>query len=144
MTFSDGLQLYGAALTTLTILAASIKYVLSSRIAPIESDIKQLKKDNTRIEDENKEYSEALDELKQSLIDEVKEISTGNFEFRLKYDGAISEIKLLLAEKYVSKADFDKEFEEIKKRIDQNSQIHYEVKTIRKSIEAINTKEGKK
>jgi uncharacterized protein YegP (UPF0339 family) len=143
MTLADGLQIYGAAITTLGILFISIKYLISFRITPLEGDLINLRDENKRLEEENKEYSEELDEVKQALVDEVKDISKGNYEFRLKYENAINEIKLLLAEKYIAKKDLEKELEEIKKQIDHNSRIHYEVKAIRKSIESINGQDKK-
>jgi predicted RNase H-like nuclease (RuvC/YqgF family) len=131
MTISDYLQIYGATLTSLTILAASLRYILSSRIKPLEENIKDLKKDNENLEDD-------IDSLKQALVDDVKEISQGNFEFRLKYEGAIKDLRLLLAEKYTSKEELEKDLNELKEKI----MIHHELKSIRRQIEDIE-KEGK-
>ena len=119
MTLADSLQLYGAAIATLTILAASLRYIISSKINPLEKEIKHL-------QGENKELEEDISTLKQALVDDVKDISQGNFEFRLKYEGAIKDLRLLLAEKFTSKERLDKEIDEVKKRID----IHADVKTI--------------
>jgi hypothetical protein len=80
MALADGLQIYGAAITTLGILFVSIKYLISFRITPIEGELKNLHEDNKRLETENKEYSEELNEVKQALVDEVKDISKGNYD----------------------------------------------------------------
>lgn len=109
MSLADGLQLYGAALTTLTILAGSIKYLISSRITPLEGKVKEL--------------SELTYTIKQSLIDDVKDISQNNFDFRLKYQGAIQDLRLLLSEKYISKDEFDKTIDEIKRRIEDKNDL---------------------
>jgi len=117
-------------------LFGSVKWLLSSKVSPLQDKIKDLS-------EENKKQSDEIDELKQDLVDDVKEISKGNFEFRLKYENALNEIKLLLAEKYTCKEQCDKNIADIKKRIEQNSelhQIHHEVQTIRNTLE----KEGKR
>ena len=109
MLLADGLQLYGAAVITLTSLAASMKYLISSRINPLEEKVKKLE-GNTEA-------------IKQALVDDVKEISQGNFEFRLKYEGAIQDLRLLLAEKYISKEEFDKTTDEIKLLINDKTDL---------------------
>ena len=109
MTLADGLQLYGAALTTLTILAGSIKYLISSRINPLEKKVEELSKET--------------ETLKQSLVDDVKEISQGNFEFRLKYEGAITDLRLLLAEKYLSKEECTRLMDETNRKIEKKDDI---------------------
>jgi len=109
MSLADGIQLYGAALTTLTILAASVKYLISSRINPLEEKVQKL--------------STATESIKQSLVDDVKDISQNNFEFRLKYQGAIQDLRLLLSEKYISKEEFDKTIDEIKRRIEDKNDL---------------------
>jgi predicted nucleic acid-binding Zn-ribbon protein len=116
----------------LTILAASIRYILSSRIQPLEDSLKDLKKENETLEGE-------IDALKQALVNDVKEISQGNYEFRIKYEGAIKDLRLLLAEKYASKEELDKDLGELKDQIT----LHHELKSIRRHIEDIK-KEGKK
>jgi regulator of replication initiation timing len=109
MSLSDGLQLYGAALTTLVILAGSIKYLISSRISPLEKRVESL--------------SKGTDNLKQSLVDDIKEISQGNFEFRLKYEGAIKDLRLLLAEKFLSKEECTRIMSEINHKIEKKDDI---------------------
>jgi predicted RNase H-like nuclease (RuvC/YqgF family) len=139
MTLADALQIYGAALTTLCILAASLRYIISSRIKPIETKLEGAEEKISDLKEEIKSLEEEIDNLKQALVNDIKEISQGNFEFRLKYEGAIKDLRLLLAEKYASKEELEKEVCEFKKSIG----LHQELKSIRRHIEDIK-KEGKK
>jgi hypothetical protein len=126
------IEIYGAILGTLTILFATFKYVISSRIAPIESENKLLKESQEKL-------SEEVEELKEALLEEVKTISEANFEFRLKYEGGIHDIKLLLAQEYVSKADLEKIVEEMNKKLDTNAEFGQSLKVILKSIKDLNS-----
>jgi len=116
MTLVDSIELYSAVIATLAIVAATFRYIMSSKIHPIEKEIDLLQR-------ENKEREEELGSVKKALVDDVKEISQGNFEFRLKYEGAIKDLRLLLAERYTSKEQLDKEINELKRRIDIQSDI---------------------
>jgi hypothetical protein len=108
MTLSDGVQLYGVALTTLTVVVGAIRYLISSRICPLEDKIKKL--------------SEDTEAVKEALVSDIKEISQGNFNFRLKYEGAIKDLRLLMSEKYVTKAEIDKYLDELKRKFEKNSE----------------------
>ena len=127
MTLEESLQIYGAAITTLTILAASIRYILSSKIKPLEKDLENLKRENKDLEDE-------VERLKLALVNDVKDISQGNFEFRLKYEGAIKDMRLLLAEKYTSKEQLEKEANEIRRHLD----LHHDLKEILSTLKKEN------
>lgn len=137
MSMSDGLEIYGAALMTLTILAGSIKYLLSNYITPLMNEIEKIKSEQNGIKDLEKDQQIELNEIKKKLVDEVKDISKGNFDFRLKYETSMSEIKLLLVEKYFSKQEIEKEIEDILKKIEHIRETHYEMKSIRKYIESL-------
>lgn len=150
MTLADAIPLYGAILTTLTILVGSVKYLLSSKIKPIEDDIQQIilsmEKCKTCHESINKSHNEKIEEVKKSFVNDVKEISKENHEFRIKYGNDIGELRLLLSEKYIAESDFDKRIEELKKRIEQNNefhQLHHDVNSILQSIDSIKQKGGK-
>jgi len=119
MTFQEMIQIYGSIITTIGIFLGALKYILSSKIMPIEREIVDLK-------NKNKELEIELDALKAVLFDDVKEISQGNFEFRLKYEGGVKDIKLLLAESFVTKDQLEKEIGEIKRSID----LHYDLKML--------------
>ena len=134
MTLSDMLQIYGAAIVTLSALAASVRYLISSRIEPLESKIDELRKGEKDIDTD-------ITSLKKEMVSDVKEISQGNYEFRLKYEQSIQELRLLLAEKYTSKEDLEKEIRAIKERVT----LCNELKSIRRHIEDIKRdKEGRK
>ena len=104
MTLSDGVQLYGVALTTLTLVVGAIRYLISSRICPLEDKIKELE--------------EETDDVKRALVSDVKEISQGNFDFRLRYEGAIKDLRLLISERYVPKVDYEKHLDELKRKLE--------------------------
>jgi methyl-accepting chemotaxis protein len=132
MPTSELIEIYGALITTLGILFAAFKYIISARIAPIELENKRLKNMQEKLHEE-------IEELKGSLLEEVKNISQDNFEFRLKYESGINEIKLLLAEKHVSKRDLDKAIEEVNKKIDQNTELSHNIKSIMESLNDLNS-----
>ena len=123
MTLQEGVEIYGAAIATLTILAASVRYILSSKIKPLEKDLESLKRDNKDLEDE-------VERLKAGIVNDIKDISQGNFEFRLKNEGAIKDLYLILSEKYASKEQLEKEASDIKRKIE----IHHDIKEILENI----------
>lgn len=126
------IEIYCAILSTLGILFVSLKYIISSRIAPIEAENKRLKEEQDKLEEE-------VDELKSTLLEEVKTISHDNFEFRIKYESGINEIRVLLAERYSSKKDLDKAVEELNRKMDLNIDLNQSIKLIMKSLRDLNS-----
>jgi hypothetical protein len=111
MTFADLIPIYMALLATASAVTVTIRYILTARIRPIEEKLSLMKKQEGNMEHE-------IHELRNTLLEEVKKIARENFEFRLRYEQGIAEIKLLLAEKHISKHEFYKEIEKINNKVD--------------------------
>ena len=103
---------WAAILASLGVMLSLFRYVLSSKIAPIEKSVEELKR---RMESELEKTNDSLTpiredltQLKNDLLKEVRQIAHDNYEFRLKYSEDMSSLKLILATDYVKKVDCDK------------------------------------
>ena len=81
MTPLEAIPIYGAIITTLTVVVGSIRWMLSSRINPLEKDLKELKEDLkedqqrdinnikeilSRLEKQDQEYSKSCSQCKSA------------------------------------------------------------------------------
>jgi hypothetical protein len=122
------IPVYGLILAIITALFSAVKWILSVKIAPLQEK-------NESLEEKNKALEGEIDDLKKLVVDEVRQISLANFEFRREYEAGISDIKLLLAEKYVLKEDYNREVTEIHKRIN----ISHDIKAIKETLKQLNS-----
>ena len=133
MDMGDTIALYGLAISVIVVLVTAITWLISTKISPLFQEIGSLKEKLADLEKDQKEIQKEIDELKQALVEEVKDISKGNYEFRLKYEKAISQLELDLVSKYVSKSDLEKEMANLKEKVDA-----HQLKSIREIIKMKN------
>lgn len=124
MVFADLIPIYMAILATVSAVAVTFRYIFTVKIKPIEDKMQEANKKEVDLQHE-------INSLKELFLKEVKKIAEDNFEFRLRHEQSISEIKILLAEKHIDKQAFYKELDKINQRIDNSKDI----KTIAKAIQ---------
>jgi Tfp pilus assembly protein PilN len=131
----DILKLVLGVLSILGTLFGAVKWILSAKIAPLNTKIVELEKENKRLDDENAKQTTEIENLKTSLINELQSIATANFEFRREYENGLNDIKLMIAENYLKKEDVQRELTDIHQRID----VSHDVKTIMESLKQLNS-----
>jgi hypothetical protein len=128
MDLGESLRVYGAILTTVCVLFGAIKWILAVKIAPIQVKNKELEK-------KNNEQDVEIKELKKAFLDEVKQISEANYNFRRDYENGIHKLELDLATNHVKKEDFQREMTDVHNRVDMS----HDVKTIMESLKQLNS-----
>jgi len=105
------LAVWGALIGTLSLLLGLVRYILSSKINPLEKDVERLSK---RLESTVEPLKKDIEQLKTDLLIEVKKIADDNHQFRIAYERDVAEIKLMLARNYVTKEECEKHAERLR------------------------------
>lgn len=119
MEISDIIQIIYYLGGTIVIISSAIKYLVISKIDPIKSDISKLAETIKNLEAKIDHSNDSILKIKENFVQELKGIAKENYEFRIRHDNSINDIKITLAERYICKQDIQKELDELKTAIEK-------------------------
>jgi hypothetical protein len=128
MNIADVIKLACSIIGSVIAIFGVAKWLINVKIKPLEDQ-------NTALSKKNSEQDLEIQKLKDAFIEELREISSTNYEFRREYENGLSDVKLLLSESYVKKEDFQKETTDIHGRID----VSHDIKVIKEAMKDLNS-----